>query len=79
MKAAAARDGYKRHMKELEQLADDELGQLAAELREEMLKRQGSAQHCVVCASEFLGRRGSRYCSGRCRTAAYRLRTRRTA
>jgi hypothetical protein len=32
--------------------------------------------NCQVCGSEFVGRSGARFCSGRCRQAAYRARIR---
>lgn len=66
-------------MEELAHLGDDELEQLAAGLREERLKRHGDSHPCEVCGHQFLGRKDSRYCSGRCRTAAYRMRVGKTA
>lgn len=61
-------------MEELAYLGDDELERLAAGLREERLKRHGDWRSCEVCGQGFLGRSDSRYCSSRCRTAAYRMR-----
>lgn len=58
---------------------DDGLVTLASRVRRERLRRAGDQRSCALCAAEFLARRGARYCSGRCRTAAYRLRKTRAA
>lgn len=56
--------------------SDAELGRVAKELRLERLRRLGRRQTCDQCHEEFLARSGARFCSGRCRTAAYRRRLR---
>lgn len=61
-------------MKSLKELADPELAKLARDVRTERLRRAARLQVCSRCASEFFARNGARFCSGRCRTAAYRLR-----
>jgi ribosomal protein S27AE len=58
----------------LDELADPELAKLARDVRTERLRRDARVQVCARCASEFFARNGARFCSGRCRTAAYRLR-----
>ncbi|MEO6703797.1 MAG: hypothetical protein ABI140_03285 [Jatrophihabitantaceae bacterium] len=63
-------------MKNLDAFADAELAVLAREVRTERLRRDARIQVCTQCTSEFFARNGAQFCSGRCRTAAYRLRLR---
>jgi hypothetical protein len=69
------RDSYVRHVSDgLGKLTDQELGELERELRSERLRRSASSRSCLRCGHLFLTRAGAMYCTGRCRTAAYRHR-----
>lgn len=79
----ALSDRYKRHMVDnpasdasaaLRELDDQALHDLAGHLRLERLRRMRSWRTCSICGRSFLGRFGATYCSGRCRTKAYRHR-----
>ncbi len=60
---------------ELNDLGDHELETLRIVLRREQLQRSGERWHdCLVCEVRFVGRADATFCSGRCRTAAYRRR-----
>ena len=58
----------------LPELADDALLALGKHLRLERLRRLKSWRICGSCKMHFAARAGALYCSGRCRTAAYRQR-----
>ena len=76
------RNRYNCHMEssgplptaERTRLDADQLAELAAKVRAEELRRKDSWRTCQECEARFLARRGARFCSGRCRTAAYRSR-----
>lgn len=55
-------------------LTDDALALLGQQVRLERLGRLSSWQNCTVCEKRFAARAKALYCSGRCRTAAYRKR-----
>lgn len=63
-------------MREIASLSEDELAELGVEVRIEYLRRRGDWRICDRCGDEFLARTGARFCSGRCRTGAYRARLR---
>lgn len=78
-------DGYKCHtmqaeleagppVKAIADLTDDALVLLGQQVRLERLHRLNSWQNCTVCEKRFAARAKALYCSGRCRTAAYRKR-----
>lgn len=58
-------------------LEDDALQELGMQVRLERLRRAKSWRRCGNCRTPFPARAGARYCSGRCRTAAYRQRLQR--
>lgn len=55
-------------------LTDDALDLLGQQVRLERLSRLNRWQDCTVCEKRFAARAKALYCSGRCRTAAYRKR-----
>lgn len=63
-------------MVELIDLSDADLAAQIRLLREEKLRRVGKAHSCTKCGVEFYGRADARYCSGACRVAACRVRSR---
>jgi hypothetical protein len=63
-------------MVELMALSDDDLAAQIRGLREEQLRRAGKNHACAQCGAEFHARVGARYCSGNCRVAAFRARSR---
>lgn len=74
----SSRDGYRCYMDDLKEVSDAELSVLAGAVRRERLRRQGSWITCANCGERALARRGARFCSGRCRVAAFRARRART-
>lgn len=60
----------------LPDLPDDALAALGKQVRLERLRRLESWRHCGSCGKRFAARSGALYCSGRCRTVAYRQRLR---
>ena len=65
-------------MDELAALPDAELARRIQWLRREQLRRADRTHACARCGKEFHARAGARYCSGACRVAAFRARTRAT-
>jgi len=61
-----------RHVTDLASLSDAKLTGLDRDLRQERLRRRGSWMTCARCGTEKLAKSGARYCSGRCRMAAFR-------
>lgn len=70
------RNRYNRYMDSLTTLQDAELTARMKSLRREQLRRAGKGRLCVQCGVEFFARAGARFCSGRCRVAAFRERRR---
>lgn len=66
-------------MVELVTLSDGDLATQIRGLRQEQLRRAGKKHACVQCGAEFHARVGARYCSGGCRVAAFRVRSREAA
>lgn len=66
-------------MTELVTLSDADLAVQLRWLREEQLRRAGKTHSCMQCSAEFHARAGARYCSGACRVAAFRLRSRKAS
>lgn len=62
-------------MEAVQERTDAELARLADEIRRERLRRLGRWQTCAGCGTTFPARQGARFCSGRCRTAAHRGRS----
>lgn len=58
----------------LEELDEDELMTLRTQIGHEVLRRRDRSETCEACKTLFVARRNAKYCSGRCRTAAYRKR-----
>ena len=59
-------------MADLAALSDDDLALWITQLREEQLRRKGKSHICGRCGIRFMARAGARYCSAKCRVAAYR-------
>ena len=73
------RDIYKCHMQEIASLSWSELETLRKQVRFERLLRAERWHACARCGTSFLARAGAAYCSGRCRTADYRIRLKESA
>lgn len=61
----------------VDELSEPALDELRRVVRLEILSRRGRAHTCGICRMSFIARMGAHFCSGRCRTAAYRQRMRR--
>lgn len=69
------RNGYTCYMAALSSLPDDVLSRRADAIRRERLRRAGRERRCVHCGGSFFARADALYCTGRCRVAAFRVRT----
>ena len=59
-------------------MSDADLADRIRRLRREQLRRDGKTHRCVECGKYFQARAGACYCSGACRVAAFRARSRAT-
>ena len=62
-------------MRVLSQYSNVEFAALAADVRAERNRRNARVHECLNCGTSFPARADARYCSGRCRTAAHRKRS----
>lgn len=69
------RNGYSCYVSTLTSLSDEVLSRRADAIRRERLRRAGRERRCVHCGHGFFARADAIYCTGRCRVAAFRVRT----
>lgn len=61
-----------RYMEDVTTATEEQLRQWAKQIRQERMRRRGQLITCQQCQAHVVARKDARFCSTRCRVAAFR-------